>query len=238
MAQEMREWIEAEVVPYQDKPLEWISQYHFFRDPARAAYVDHNYFFSPADGVVLYQKVVGPREPILDIKGKSYALTTAFRDESFDHRCLVIGIFMTFFDVHVNRMPYGGRLSFALKEPIGTFNRPMLAMEQDLLDQLRIDPAHAGYLHYNERMVNRVDAPRLRGPYWIVQIADYDVDSITPFRQRQGMFCTQGRRFSQIRYGSQVELVIPLSADREYVPVETVGRHVKAGLDPLVKIQW
>ncbi|MEU5127882.1 phosphatidylserine decarboxylase [Streptomyces mobaraensis] len=238
MAQDLNDWIEDEVVPYEEKPLEWISQYHFFRDPARAAYVDHTYFFSPADGAIVYQKVVDPQESIIDIKGKPYSLAAALRDESFGHRCLVIGIFMTFFDVHINRMPYGGRLSFALKEPIGTFNLPMLAMEQDLLERLRVNPAHARYLHLNERMVNRVDAPRLRGPYWMLQIADYDVDSITPFCRRQGMFRSQGRRFSQIRYGSQVDLVIPMAADREYVPVEAVGRHVKAGLDPLVKIRW
>ncbi|MFI9722936.1 phosphatidylserine decarboxylase [Streptomyces sp. NPDC052396] len=238
MAQDLKDWIEDEVVPYEDRPLEWISQYHFFRDPARAAYIDHHYFFSPADGIVVYQKTVGPGEPIVDIKGKPYSLTTALRDATFGRRCLVIGIFMTFFDVHINRMPYGGRLSYALKEPIGTFNRPMLAMERGLLESLRIDPDRAGYLHYNERVVNRVDAPRLGGPYWMLQIADYDVDAITPFRLRQGTYLPQGYRFSQIRYGSQVDLVIPLTDDREYLPVEAVGRHVKAGLDPLVRIRW
>ncbi|GAA0485689.1 phosphatidylserine decarboxylase [Streptomyces sp. NPDC046215] len=236
MAQDLKEWIDAEVAPYRDKPIEWLSQYHFFRDPARAAYVDHRYFFSPADGVVVYQKVVDPDESIIDIKGKPYALRTALRDDSFAHRCLVIGIFMTFFDVHINRMPYGGRLSFTLAEPIGTFNLPMLAMEQDVLEQLRIDPANAGYLHRNERMINRVDVPGLGGSYWMLQIADYDVDSITPFRQRQGVYRSQGRRFSQIRYGSQVELVIPVSEAFSHTPLQDVGRHVKAGIDPLVKV--
>lgn len=232
------DWIETEVVPYQDKPLGWLSQNHFFRDPARGVHSDHNYFFAPADGVLMYQKVVDPDEEILHIKGVPYSLRAALRDHSYGQRSLVIGIFMTFFDVHVNRIPYAGRLSFSLKEPIGTFNLPMLAMEQEVLEQLRVDMEKAKYLHHNERMVNRIDSASLRSPYWVIQIADYDVDSIMPFRQRQGVYRSQGRRFSQIRYGSQVELVIPLSGEREYSTVQPTGWHVKAGLDPLVKVHW
>src|SRR5215208_3162480 len=111
MSKSLTEWIEHDVAPISEKPLRWLSSQYFFRDPPRPAYSDTSYFFAPADGIVLYQKEVAPGEPLLDIKGKSYSLREAMRDEHFDRTCLVVGTFMTFYDVHVNRVPYPGRLS-------------------------------------------------------------------------------------------------------------------------------
>src|SRR5688572_28349853 len=113
-----------DVRPVQDRPVSWLSEQHFFRDPIRPTFSDTSCFFSPADGVILYQKFVDPDESIVDIKGVSYSLQDAMRDAEFAHRCLVIGIFMTFYDVHINRIPYPGRLSYRMLEPIDTFNHP------------------------------------------------------------------------------------------------------------------
>ncbi|MFB9903897.1 phosphatidylserine decarboxylase [Allokutzneria oryzae] len=236
MVQSLEAWIESDVRPFEGKSLSYLSQYHFFRDPTRAAHCDPELFFSPADGVVLYQRVVKPDEPLVEIKGVPYTLRAALRDPEFDRPSLVIGIFMTFFDVHINRVPYPGRLSWRSVEPIDTLNHPMLAVEKDLLEELRIDPARGGYLHHNQRVVNRVDVPVLRQPYYVVQIADYDVDCITPFSLAQNQPVSHGRRFSQIRYGSQVELVIPLSERIEFTPLQREGVHVQAGVDPLVRV--
>jgi phosphatidylserine decarboxylase len=71
----------------------------------------------------------------------------------------------------------------------------------------------------------------------MIQIADYDVDSITPFELRQNQPCLQGARFSQIRYGSQVDLVIPLSPTLDFEPVLPVHHHVEAGIDPIVAVR-
>jgi len=133
MAKTLSEWLASDVKEYQEKPVEWLSQYFFFRDPPRPMYSDSSYFFSPADGVVLYQKIIRPDEPLVVIKGKPYILRTAFRNEYFEETCLVTGIFMTFYDVHVNRVPYTGRLSYRLLDPIDTFNHPMLEVEHHLL---------------------------------------------------------------------------------------------------------
>jgi phosphatidylserine decarboxylase len=46
----------------------------------------------------------------------------------------------------------------------------------------------------------------------------------------------QNQRFSMIRYGSQVDLIIPLSEQYLYTPVLGAAMHVEAGLDPLVRI--
>ena len=54
----LQEWLDTEVRPFRDKPISWISQYHFFRDPMRPTYSDTSCFFSPADGIVLYQRTI------------------------------------------------------------------------------------------------------------------------------------------------------------------------------------
>jgi len=237
MAKQLEQWIEEDVGGLRDKPLAWLSEQHFFRDPVRPTYADTSFFFSPADGIVLYQEEVAPDESIVDIKGKPYSLREALRDETYDKPSLVIGIFMTFFDVHVNRVPYAGRLSYRELDPIDTLNHPMLPVEESILEDLHVAPAEAEYLRHNQRMVNRVHAEPFDDPYHVLQIADYDVDCITPFNLKQNQPVLQGERFSQIRYGSQVDLIIPLSERVHFLPTQTVHSHVEAGVDPLVAVR-
>jgi phosphatidylserine decarboxylase len=85
----LQEWLDTEVRPFRDKPISWISQYHFFRDPMRPTYSDMSCFFSPADGIILYQRTVAPDECIVDIKGKAYSLRDALRDPDFSATSLV-----------------------------------------------------------------------------------------------------------------------------------------------------
>ncbi len=236
MAKTLNEWLETDVDEVKDRPVSWLSQHHFFRDPSRPSYSDTSFFFSPADGIILYQRIVEPDDPILDIKGRPYSLRDAMRDDEYDRTSLVIGIFMTFYDVHVNRIPYPGRLSYRLVDPIDTYNHPMLELEQAMLERLRLPLEHAAYLHHNQRVVNRVDSPYLEDPYYILQIADYDVDSITPFELKQNQPAEQGQRFSQIRYGSQVDLVVPVSPSYDLTTTQQTGSHVEAGLDTLIAI--
>ena len=237
MAKQLAEWIEEDVGDLRDAPLSWLSAQHFFRDPARPSFSNPDYFFSPADGIVVYQEEVGPADSIVDIKGKSYSLRDALRDPSYDRPSLVIGVFMTFFDVHVNRVPYPGRLSYRQLDPIDTLNHPMLEVEKSILEDLRVSTGDAEYLHHNQRMVNRVDTFAFERPYYVLQIADYDVDSITPFELKQNQPCLQGQRFSQIRYGSQVDLIIPLDEKWELVPTQSIHTHVEAGVDTLVAVR-
>ena len=236
MAKTLRKWVEEDVRPFQEKSIAWISQFHFFRDPIRPTYSDLSYFFSPADGIIVYQQETEPGDPIVEIKGKSYSLRDALRDPHFDSPSLVIGIFMTFFDVHVNRIPYPGQLSYKELDPIDTYNHPMLDVEKSLFDDLRINTELMGYLNHNQRMVNRIYSSELGGPYYILQIADYDVDCITPFDLKQNQAAAQGERFSQVRYGSQVDLIVPLSSRFDFTLLQKTGSHVEAGLDPLIKL--
>jgi phosphatidylserine decarboxylase len=236
MSKTLRDWINEDVANTRARPVRFLVERHFFRDPCRPIYSDPALFFSPADGVIIYVRTAYPDEPLLNIKGKPYSTRTALRDEHFDQPSLVIGIFMTFYDVHVNRVPYAGHLTYRELEPINSFNLPMLDVEKDLLDQIEHFSQHAGYLFTNQRVVNHIYSLELEQPYYVLQIADYDVDSITPFRIKQHQHFAQNQRFSQIRFGSQVDLIIPLSKRFDYRPLVAPGLHVEAGIDPLVRI--
>lgn len=236
MAKSIEEWIRTDVAGVKDRGVKWLSESFFFRDPSRPVFCDSSYFFSPADGTIIYQQRVAPGDCLVDIKGKAYSLQDAMRDPTYDQESLVIGIFMTFYDVHVNRIPLAGRLSYRELDPIDTYNYPMLDIEKRLVLEAVVAPNEATYLHNNQRMLNRIYSPDLRQEYFILQIADFDVDSITPFQLKQNQPVAQNKRFSQIRYGSQVDLIVPLSARFEFELVQETGSHVEAGLDPLIRI--
>ena len=236
MAKTLQEWLEKDVAPVQDQSVAWLSQHHFMRDPIRPTFSDLSYFFSPADGLILYQREVKPDAAIVEIKGKAYSLRDALRDPHFEDECLVIGIFMTFYDVHVNRVPYPGQLSYKELDPIDTYNHPMLDVEKNILQELRIPNESLEYLHHNQRMVNRIYSSELGLSYYVLQVADYDVDCITPFDLKQNQAAAQGERFSMIRYGSQVDLIVPLSPRFDLTTLQNTGDHVEAGIDPLIKV--
>lgn len=74
MAKSLREWVDTDVTFQKSKPLQWISEEYFFRDPSRPVFSDCNYFFSPADGIILYQRQVEPADCIV---GGSYPRLSA-----------------------------------------------------------------------------------------------------------------------------------------------------------------
>jgi phosphatidylserine decarboxylase len=237
MAKPLQDWLETDVAPVQGpEKLRWLSEVYFFRDPVRPVYADLSYFFAPADGVILYQQRVGPAEPLVNIKGVPYSLRDAMRDPAFDRECLVIGTFMTMYDVHINRIPYAGILSYRALPGIETYNRPMLGVESALLGGAGDWADRADYLRTNQRVLNRVVASNLGLAYYVLQVADYDVRCVMPFELAQNRPVGQGMRFSQIRFGSQVDLIIPLSARYEFRTLQETGTHVEAGADPLVRI--
>ena len=236
MAQTLEEWIGGEVKELQKKPIEELSNTFFFRDPLRPNFIDHEHFYSPADGTILYQKFVFPDEPIIEIKGIDYTLQDVMGDKDYDQPSLVIGIFMSFYDVHVNRIPYGGIIKYKPLEPIESTNKPMLAVEKDILNRV-INPDNMDYLKYNERMFNEIYVPTLNYKYYVIQIADEDVNVIAPFKKQQDT-CVQNERFGLIRWGSQVDLVLPLTEDFTFELLLENEMHINAGVDRLVKINF
>ncbi len=236
MAEKLEDWLNGEVKELSKMSVGELSNTFFFRDPIRPTYIDNEHFYSPADGTILYQKMVLPDEQVLEIKGIDYTIQDVMGDKNYNQPSLVIGIFMSFYDVHINRIPYSGVIKYNRLEPIESTNKPMLAVEKDILNKV-INPNNMDYLKYNERMLNKIYNSSLDYTYYIIQIADEDVNVIAPFKQQEDL-CTQNERFSLIRWGSQVDLVLPLD-DRftfELLLKETM--HVNAGLDQLIKINY
>jgi len=240
MAQKLEDWLNGEVAELSKLPIGELSNTFFFRDPIRPTYIDNEHFYSPADGTILYQKVVLPGAPccenIVEIKGKNYTLQDVMGDKDYNKPSLVIGIFMSFYDVHINRIPYSGTLKYDRLDPIESTNKPMLAVEKDILNNV-INPNNMDYLKYNERVLNTIYNSTLDYTYHIVQIADEDVNVIAPFKQ-QGDLCTQNERFSLIRWGSQVDLVLPIDKRFSFELLLKETMHVNAGLDKLIKINY
>ena len=102
MAQTLKEWLSTEVKKLQKMPVSELSNTFFFRDPIRPNFIDHEHFYSPADGTILYQKfITDPTEPVVEIKGMNYTLQDVVGDDEYNTPSLVIGIFMSFYDVHI-----------------------------------------------------------------------------------------------------------------------------------------
>ena len=236
MAETLEDWLKGEVAELYKFPVGELSNTFFFRDPLRPTYIDNEHFYSPADGTILYQKMVLPSEQVLEIKGIDYTLQDVMGDKDYNKPSLVIGIFMSFYDVHINRIPYSGVIKYNRLEPIESTNKPMLAVEKDILNKV-INPNNMDYLKYNERVLNTIYNSSLNYTYHIVQIADEDINVIAPFKQQNDL-CIQNERFSLIRWGSQVDLVLPLDKRFTFELLLKETMHINAGIDKLIKINY
>lgn len=235
MSKSLEQWLDEDVSQCDHKSIKELSHEYFFRDPARPNYIDNEHFYSPCDGTVLYQKQVTPTEKIVEIKGINYTLQDVMGSKHFDKSSLVIGVFMSFYDPHIIRMPYGGITRYKRLEPIESTNRPMLAVEKDILNAA-INPNNLGYLKYNERMVIECYSTSLDYTYYLVLVADEDVDVICPFQSGQNELLAQNQRFGLVRWGSQSEIVLPLDSRYNFEIVQPDEYHIEAGLDKIVKI--
>ena len=72
MAEKLEDWLSGEVAELSKMSVGELSNTFFFRDPLRSTHIDYNHFYSPADGTILYQKIVQPGEQVLEIKGIDY----------------------------------------------------------------------------------------------------------------------------------------------------------------------
>lgn len=251
MAQPLNEWV--------DKTQKWIEEitkdleakgkgyiknghereiYHkcFFRDPARPIRRDPKYFYSPADGIVLYAKEVRAHEQILEIKNKNYSVKEILMDEEARGKWVAVGIFMTFYDVHINRMPTDGLLSYEDLPPISSFNFPMLFVEDSIMAKELNYDINTDYLQNNERRVNSIYNPKFDLEYHVVQIADLEVDVIVHFNQREQPYLMQNSRIGMVRWGSQCDLLIPVDRRFNFEILAKPHTHVEGGIDKLVKL--
>ena len=238
MAEQLETWIKNHVNKYKNIDQKKIYNQLFFREELRPIFRDENAFYSPADGVIIYQKKVKPNQKILEIKGKKYTLCDILMDKKIeDCYYYVIGIFMTLYDVHVNRIPTDGILKFKQLDSIESMNMPMIFMEKGIFsDDINYQKQNHQYLFNNERMVNTIIYNKKSIKYYVVQIADLDVDTITHFSTDNPDDFKQGDRFSFIRWGSQCDVIIPEHKKYNFEFCLNELMHVKAGEDKIIRI--
>jgi phosphatidylserine decarboxylase len=110
----------------------------------------------------------------------------------------------------------------------------MLMMENELLEDFHLDPKALEYLVHNEKQASVFYCPAINGRFYIVQVADKDVDVILNWGK--GKFVYQGDRFGQIRHGSQCDVCIPRKPGIDYEFLVKPLDHVEAGIDPILRI--
>lgn len=206
----------------------------FFRNPVRAIPEGAN-LVSPADGTVVYVNVVEPHERVIVIKEGVAAGVEDIVREDLTAAKLLIGIFMSPFDVHYNRAPLTGRVDFVRHYPARRSNLHMGPMHFRTLFNLR--PYYTGSLHIveNERTVTRIVGQVKGGTLgcYVVQIGGRSVHGIEAY-VAEGAQVVKGQIFGMIRIGSQVDLVVPYRENMQ-VRVEP-GAKVRAGESILVDL--
>jgi len=236
--QTVNQWLRRkDIQRVRDVSVEELVSEKFHRDPMRPLHYDPAAFYSPADGFILHSMAVDHDQRIVQVKGRNLTAQELLQDPWYTARSLVIGIFLTFYDVHVNRIPTDGFVHF--RRHFGVENEPMDAVEASIFKGEHVNPDDLTYVFTNERVITRVYCPRLLQSYYLVQIADKEVGTISLFPQ-EGESLHQCERFALMRFGSQVELIIPLTNARLKFTALVDGKtlfHVEGGVDKLVKVE-
>lgn len=165
----------------------------FFRDPERADPNDDRAVVAAADGVVADIKSVDEMD-VLKTK------TTR------------VGIFLSVFDVHTNRAPIGGRVTFRQHQ-----------------EGLCLDARSPECADKNESMTWAFQ--NSRGVIVVRQLTGAIARRIVAWSQ-VGDELKRGERFGMIRFGSRTEIYLPLDAD---VLVQ-VGDRVKGGATIIARL--
>ena len=150
----------------------------FFRDPARATPIEDRFIVAPADGLVtLIEKVPPP----LELRGP---------DGLGDQLMTRVSIFMSVFDVHINRTPIRG-----------TIKRVVYIAGKFLNADLDKASEENERQHF---LVERSDGVRIG----FTQIAGLVARRIVAF-VKEGDSVANGQRVGLIRFGSRVDVYLP-----------------------------
>lgn len=177
-------------------PLGWIAALitawivYFFRDPDRITPLREGLIISPADGKVsLIEKVRPPAE--LDLG---------------DEERIRVSIFLSVFDVHIQRAPVAGRIVRSLYIPGAFLNAELDKASED-----------------NERRTIVIETAA-GTKVGVVQIAGLVARRIVTFANESDSLGV-GERFGLIRFGSRVDTYLPVGA----YPLVAVGQRAIGG---------
>ncbi|MFC1616876.1 phosphatidylserine decarboxylase [Candidatus Margulisiibacteriota bacterium] len=142
----------------------------FFRDPKRDIKRDENTIYAPADGTILEVENI------------------SFLGEDY----LQVVIFMSVFNVHINRSPFAGKI-ISKKYVPGKF---LFANEKDVTKE-------------NERMEILMDTKEGRMKF--IQVAGFIARKIV-CRLTEGQEVIAGEKFGLIKFGSRMDVLFPARA--------------------------
>jgi phosphatidylserine decarboxylase len=178
----------------------------FFRDPQRVTPQGDSLILAPADGLVtLINKVPPPPELVIDDGSGSPGLGNV--------PVTRISIFMSVFDVHINRAPIGGTVRRVIYIPGKFLNADLDKASEE-----------------NERqhiLIERGDGTAIG----FTQIAGLVARRIVPF-VKPGDIVAAGQRVGLIRFGSRVDVYLPAGTEPRIV----LGQKIVAGETVLAEI--
>jgi len=166
----------------------------FFRNPSRHTVLQEDGVIAPADGkVVIIEKV--------------------FEPEYFQGERLQISIFMSPFNVHVNRNPVSGEVAFFKYHPgdyLVAWHPKSSTLNERTTVVVRTPEGH-------EVLFRQIAGALARRIRWYIGKGDK---------------VRQGEEFGFIKFGSRVDLYLPLNA----VPSVQIGQHVRGGETCIAKL--
>jgi phosphatidylserine decarboxylase len=170
----------------------WVAT--FFRDPVRTTPHDDKLIIAPADGLITMIARVGPPPEIRGVDGLA------------DGEYTRVSIFMSVFDVHINRAPITGRIRRVAYVPGKFINADLDKASED-----------------NERQHFLIEgAGGLK--IGMTQIAGLVARRILAF-VREGDDVEAGQRIGLIRFGSRVDVYLPAGT----APKVLLGQRTIAG---------
>ncbi|MFA9200979.1 MAG: phosphatidylserine decarboxylase [Cypionkella sp.] len=178
----------------------------FFRDPERVVPQDERLILSPADGLVsLIAQVDPPRELTVADAGGAGGLAAG--------PVTRVSIFLSVFDVHINRAPLGGTVRRVVYIP-GKFMNADLDKASDENERQHL-------------LIERPDGVAIG----VTQIAGLLARRIVPF-VKPGDLVAAGQRIGLIRFGSRVDVYLPAGTDARVV----LGQRMVAGETVLAEL--
>jgi phosphatidylserine decarboxylase len=183
-----------------------LGVFAFFRDPERVVPQGADLIVSPADGLVTLIQQVPPPAELQVPDGQGVAGLSA-------EPLTRISIFMSVFDVHINRAPIGGTVSRVVYIPGKFVNADLDKASEE-----------------NERqhvLIERADGVRVA----FTQIAGLVARRIVPFI-KPGDIVATGQRVGLIRFGSRVDVYLPSGTESKVL----LGQKVVGGETVLAEI--
>jgi phosphatidylserine decarboxylase len=140
------------------------------------------------------------------------AVEIADEKEVLGRPCRRVSIFLNVFDVHVNRAPIAGRITYTKHHP-GTY----------------LDARHP-YCHQKNEALTWAFAGE-RATLVVRQITGAIARRIVPW-SKLGATVEKGHRFGMIRFGSRTDVYLPLDAEI----LVKIGDRVEGSTSPLARL--